>query len=100
MQSPAFVTHWPVIVLHTSPVGHCESSVHLLHTLFTQRGPTALVVQSLFAQQLPGMHAHPAPAQSAAPPAAQQKSLVFAHGLAVHEPETQRPALEQMSPDP
>jgi len=100
VQSPALATHAPVAVLQTSPAGHCESSVHLLHTLFTQSGPTELVAQSPSVQQLPGTHAHPAPVQSAAPPAAQQKSLVFAHGLAVQAPETQSPALEQMSPLP
>lgn len=93
-------THAPVEVLQTWPVAHCESSVHLLQTLFTQSEPTELVAQSVFVQQLPGMHAQPVPVQSAAPAAAQQKSPVFAHGLAVQAPETQRPALEQISPEP
>jgi hypothetical protein len=85
---PAFVTHWPVVVLHTWLVPHCESSVHLPHVLgppAPQTVPFEFVVQSAFVQQLPGTHAFP-------PVPAQQKSAGFTHAVpaALQPPATQR----------
>jgi hypothetical protein len=78
-QSPApFGTHCPSVapdaVLHTSPAGHCESSVHGPHVLPLQTVPFGLLAQSALVQQSPATHEQSpdAPEQSAAPPDAQQ----------------------------
>jgi len=85
------------VVLQTSPVGHCESSVHFPHTFGPPAPhtlPATLAAQSALVQQLPGTQAQvPPTAQSAAPPVAQQKSPAFAeqapavvHFEATHPP--------------
>jgi hypothetical protein len=57
---PVVATHFPVEMSHTGvPPEHCESAVHGPHVLIVtepQMGPTALFVQSLLVQQLPGVH--------------------------------------------
>jgi hypothetical protein len=107
VQSVVLGVHAPVVVLQTSPVGHCESSVHLPHWFVPpppQTGPLAFVVQSALVQQLPGTQAQVPPfVQSAAPPARQQKSALFAeHAPAAAHVEATHPpvVVSQIVPGP
>jgi hypothetical protein len=109
LQTAAFVSHAPVILLQTSPDLHCASRVHLPHVfgaLAPQIDPFALPAQSEPVQQSPRTQRQPAPEQSAAPPAAQHwcDGLAAQAPVAPHVAETHwplvAPAVAQIVPDP